>query len=136
MHCDSDDTGSSYFDSYDGFIRLYDARKPLIPLTELDMGGGVWRIKWHPEEQRNRDLLAACMHAGFKICRFSSDITASREFGPDRRVVNGGHIIKTFDKHESLAYGVDWSYSGRDESGDTTIASCSFYDHALHIWKG
>ncbi len=41
-----------------------------MPLTEVDVGGGAWRIKWHPSSARKHDLLVASMHDGFKVVRF------------------------------------------------------------------
>ena len=38
---------------------------------------------------------------------------------------------------ESLAYGVDYVYKA-DHDSDTMegyIASCSFYNHLMHVWK-
>jgi diphthamide biosynthesis protein 7 len=32
------------------------------PLTEVETGGGIWRIKWHPTKKDT--LLSASMHAG------------------------------------------------------------------------
>jgi WD40 repeat protein len=121
--------------SYDATVRLFDFRKPLKPLSQADIGGGAWRVKWHPSSSRADDLLVAAMHDGFKIVRFSgigsrSNLTAS---------ANGGdwEIIKRYDEHKSLAYGVDWSYkSSQDQTSETLIASASFYDHALHLWRG
>ena len=51
--------------SYDERARLWDARMLRAPLVEHECGGGVWRLKWHPE--RRDVLLAACMHAGFAV---------------------------------------------------------------------
>ena len=126
----------SYSSSYDGFVRLYDARKPLTAMAQVNVEGGVWRVKWHPDQRRSCDLLTACMHSGFKIVRFSSSIISTTLLGTQNETDHEGNVIKTFDKHESLAYGVDWSYSSENESGDSTIASCSFYDHMLHVWEG
>ncbi|KAF8445936.1 WD-40 repeat-containing protein [Boletus edulis BED1] len=120
--------------SYDSKVRLFDARKPLRPLTDVDVGGGAWRVKWHPSVERKHDLLVACMHDGFKVVRFH----ASRN-GPEESLFAGDtshEITKRFDQHESLAYGVDWSFRHHQGKGDTLIASCSFYDCALHLWSG
>ena len=35
------------------------------PLNDIDIGGGIWRLKWEPGSG-NR-LLAACMHNGFHV---------------------------------------------------------------------
>ncbi|KAG8987658.1 hypothetical protein FRB90_003223 [Tulasnella sp. 427] len=42
--------------SYDSTVRLFDTRKPLRPLLQMDVGGGAWRVKWHPSEKRRNDL--------------------------------------------------------------------------------
>lgn len=113
--------------SYDNTVRLFDTRKPLLPLMQANVDGGAWRVKWHPDELRKADLLVACMHDGFKIVRFNS-----HDFeGSD----TGYTVTERFDKHESLAYGADWSFAGRKQEG-SLVASCSFYDHTLHLWRG
>lgn len=119
--------------SYDNTVRLYDARKPLVPLTQADVGGGAWRVKWHPSPSRKNDLLVACMHDGFKVVRFggigdSSDFSSASAREWD--------VVKRFDKHKSLAYGVDWSFAEPNKDGDTLVASCSFYDHTMRLWRG
>ncbi|KAH9937709.1 WD-40 repeat-containing protein [Fomitopsis serialis] len=115
--------------SYDNTVRLFDVRKPLVPVVEADVGGGAWRVKWHPSPERKTDLLVACMHDGFKIVRFGLG-GESEPSGKQWDVVN------RFDQHESLAYGVDWSFARGSVGGDTLVASCSFYDHKLHLWRG
>ncbi|BGP21770.1 hypothetical protein JCM10295v2_000645 [Rhodotorula toruloides] len=118
--------------SYDSRIRLFDRRKPLIPLTEFDAGGGIWRLKWHPTDPRR--LLVAGMHGGFKVVNFDG-LALNGGVDPDGSLAPGeGKLHARFDKHESLAYGVDWSDGGKPEAGRDLIASCSFYDHALHLW--
>ena len=104
------------------------------PLTDVDVGGGAWRAKWHPSAERKHDLLVACMHDGFKVVRFHTFSNSSEEssFADG----TGHEIAKRFDQHESLAYGVDWSFQHHEGGGDTLIASCSFYDCALHLWSG
>jgi len=111
--------------SYDNTVKLFDTRNPLIPLVAMDVGGGAWRVKWHPSPARRNDLLVACMHDGFKIVRYMFD----RPESPC------GEILKRFDAHKSLAYGADWSFSA-DQEDKTLIGSCSFYDHKLHLWSG
>jgi len=113
--------------SYDEKVRLFDTRVPFRPLQEVHVGGGVWRVKWHPSEDRLNDLLVACMHNGFKVIQFDPGFpdVASEKF----------EVLRRFDRHGSLAYGADWSFaSGGDNS--SLIASCSFYDHSLHLWRG
>jgi len=103
---------------------LFDTRYFSIPLTEIDVGGGAWRVKWHPCSARRTDLLVACMHDGFKIIRFALDHGSAH-----------GEVVKRFDTHKSLAYGADWSFNPREDD-KTLIATCSFYDHKLHLWSG
>ena len=111
--------------SYNDSVQLFDARKPLTPLVQADVGGGAWRVKWHPTEDRKNDLLVACMHDGFKVVRFGEDFSGDPQ------------IVKRYDEHKSLAYGVDWSYAQPiNSNGDTLIGSCSFYDHKMDLWIG
>ncbi|OCH96160.1 WD-40 repeat-containing protein [Obba rivulosa] len=122
--------------SYDNTVRLFDTRRPLTPLTEADVGGGAWRVKWHPSPERKRDLLVACMHDGFKIIRFGLDLPDFSDETSTYRVEGElWGVVKRFDEHQSLAYGVDWSF-GDGGAEDTLIASCSFYDHTLRTWRG
>ena len=94
-------------------------------MSTVDVGGGAWRVKWHPSLARKYDLLVACMHDGFKICSPTSSVDEKPEW----------QVMKHFDAHESLAYGVDWSFD-MEQDGQTLVASCSFYDHKLHLWSG
>ncbi|KAH7911202.1 WD40-repeat-containing domain protein [Hygrophoropsis aurantiaca] len=114
--------------SYDDTVRLFDMRKPLVPVLEADVGGGAWRVKWHPHASRKEDLLVACMHDGFKILKMDVSLGNSSEIRWE--------VAKRFDAHTSLAYGVDWSFEDVDDVDDTLIGSCSFYDHMLHLWRG
>lgn len=115
-------------------MRIFDTRKPLVHVTQVEVGGGAWRVKWHPSASRSTDLLVACMHDGFKVIRFGPST-----FAPDTTAHDDRHdesdIVNRFDAHESLAYGVDWAHK-TENADDTLIASCSFYDHVLYTWKG
>jgi diphthine methyl ester acylhydrolase len=123
--------------SYDNAVRLFDARKPLTPLIQTDVGGGAWRVKWHPSPSRVHDLLVAAMHDGFKIVSFRFRDIGNISGSPSSGIVENSEIRKRYDEHRSLAYGGDWSYQTlHDQAGQTLIASASFYDHALHLWRG
>ncbi|KAL7285314.1 hypothetical protein ACG7TL_000409 [Trametes sanguinea] len=119
--------------SYDNTVRLFDTRKPLVPLTQVDVGGGAWRVKWHPSPTRRNDLLVACMHDGFKVVRL--DLNGENPSSTLPSSEQPWEVIKRFDKHESLAYGVDWSVAGDRGDDGTLVASCSFYDHTLYLWR-
>ncbi|WWC97067.1 hypothetical protein V866_003944 [Kwoniella sp. B9012] len=122
--------------SYDENLRIFDTRQPSQPLTTIHMGGGIWRTKFHPSSERKDHILNACMHDNFKIVQLSNN---TMDLQPEENKV-GGEIIRTFEDHESLAYGVDWSRvperAGEEGKEGTLIASCSFYDHAMHLWRG
>ena len=115
-------------------MRIFDLRKPQIRLTSVEVGGGAGRVKWHPSQKRQADLLVACMHDGFKVVRFSHSIVG--EQSTTEEDTQEWQIMKRFDEHTSLAYGVDWSYADIPDKSDSISASCSFYDHALHTWRG
>jgi len=68
------------------------------------------------------------MHGGFKVVRLGEDILS---LSSDNE---GCEIVKSFDGHASLAYGADWSRSPETVER-SLIASCSFYDHAMHVWR-
>ncbi|KAF8489573.1 WD40-repeat-containing domain protein [Gautieria morchelliformis] len=114
--------------SYDSTVRLFDTRQLSRPVTHAQVGGGAWRVKWHPDAARKHHLLVACMHDGFKVVDF--DPLTSNDTNPSC----SWRISARFDRHESLAYGVDWSHAPASEKG-SLIASCSFYDHSLHLWR-
>ncbi|WWC68733.1 uncharacterized protein I206_102667 [Kwoniella pini CBS 10737] len=120
--------------SYDENLRIFDTRSPKEPLTTIHLGGGIWRTRFHPSFSRKNEILNGCMHDNFKIVKLSESIinlisnSTSNEEGE-------GEIIKVFEEHDSLAYGCDWSRLPENKHG-SLIASCSFYDHAMHLWRG
>jgi len=109
--------------SYDEKLRVWDMRMSGLPVVQMEMGlgGGVWRLKWHPLDKRL--VLAACMHHGFVVVRVEGD---------------NMEVVEEYKGHESLAYGADW-YQGtwkREKSEFRSLAAtCSFYDKALHVWE-
>lgn len=114
-------------------LRLWDRRKALRPVLtqEIDVGGGVWRIKWREptagDAGGERLLALACMHAGAAVLRFGVE---------DRGVLAAGELVSRHTGHQSMAYGIDWCRPGcgTDDNASMLLASCSFYDHALHLW--
>ena len=92
------------------------------------------------------------MHGGFKVFRLDEALVgktdaSSTEGGKEEEKEKEGkgetwgegwELIKRFDEHESLAYGVDWSRIPEEEGGGggTVIGSCSFYDHEAKLWRG
>jgi diphthamide biosynthesis protein 7 len=110
--------------SYDERLRIVDLRMPTTELCALPLGGGVWCARWHPRDPGA--ILTACMHNGFHIARAGGDQlehVASYE----------GHGVG-----DALAYGADWSHAPAHDTstGPARLlgATCSFYDHALHLW--
>ncbi|KXN73190.1 WD40 repeat-like protein [Conidiobolus coronatus NRRL 28638] len=104
--------------SYDEAVRLFDTRKMERPYEKIDLGGGVWRLKWHPDATKSNLLLAACMNNGYHII----DIRESANF-----------VKNSYHHHKSLAYGVDWCPSNVQPQKDW-VACASFYDHLFSIW--
>ncbi|UJR22576.1 hypothetical protein I4U23_025623 [Adineta vaga] len=129
--------------SFDEYLRLWDKRQMTNPIKDIKLGGGVWKIKPHP--LNHELLLCACMQNGFVIV--------------DLKILN---ILCHYKQHGSLAYGCDWQTSDsinqlselmddcmNVETTTTTtttsdtakilsesvIASCSFYDKTVHVWK-
>lgn len=100
----------------------------------MDIGGGAWRVKWHPSPGRKADLLVACMHDGFKVLRMSEDLLAPTA-SPSEPGSQSYETLVRFDEHASLAYGADWSYADGHSDEKSLVASCSFYDHTLHTWR-
>jgi diphthamide biosynthesis protein 7 len=90
--------------SYDEHVRLYDYRKMDEPLSKVSVGGGVWRIKWHPstwsgdctESSCLRKLLVAAMHGGCRVVNFPSLDGGREEYTSEEAC-----ILSEFSAHES-----------------------------------
>ena len=107
-----------YSGSYDETLHKWDTRSIKTPLSSLNMGGGIWRIRQSASVghySTGRLIATACMHAGFKLV--------------DKDEIK----IVTDYEHGSLAYGID--FKSLNVSETITLASCSFYDHMLRIWN-
>lgn len=123
--------------SYDDHIRSLDLRMmgdmiypgnnvPVMSLSELNLGGGVWRFSELPESLKknqpaNKDtLMVCCMYDGAKVVTMDES-TSSQGF----EYFRVQHYLKS--GHESICYGGDWS--------PQFIATCSFYDKSLQLWN-
>ena len=115
-------TGILATGSYDEHIRVWDVRWPAVPTMTADTraGGGVWRLAWRDAETP-RTLLAACMHASFVVARVAGGSVS---------------ITETYTKHggDNLAYGAAWWVGGAADGGEL-IATASFYDSTVHVWR-
>lgn len=100
-----------YLCSYDEKVRLWDSRHLKRCITETDVNGGVWRLKWHPYNKNV--VLAACMYGGFRILRVEDKV----------------EVISEYLEHESIAYGADWKF----DDILSMVATCSFYDCVMHV---
>jgi len=118
--------------SYDEYVRLWDLRSLKAPVSTCAVGGGVWRLKWHPSHPI---IAVAAMHNGAHLLDISDQAAP---------VVAGASYMR----HGSMAYGIDWCHSDptalaaaeteeERHAGNhrPLLASCSFYDSALHMWR-
>ncbi|TAQ87205.1 hypothetical protein B7494_g4443 [Chlorociboria aeruginascens] len=139
------DTGSDGWllltGSYDDHVRVYrayDFRRPIV-LTELYIGGGVWRLKLLDDAHTglvgtpalSKDevvfrILASCMYAGAKIL----EVYGSQHGEWQIRIVGEVNI------HKSMCYASDVQ-PGKTIAWDEKkiCVSTSFYDKLLCVWK-
>lgn len=127
--------------SYDETICLLDTRylvssKP--PSRSQELGGGIWRIKWHP--YKDERLLVAAMHGGCRVVGVDNwenvvDNDCDHE-NDEEDAQFSFHVTKEFCQHESMAYGADWLVCKHPTRNGffEAAASCSFYDRAVFLW--
>ncbi|KAG5680379.1 hypothetical protein PVAND_009888 [Polypedilum vanderplanki] len=100
--------------SYDENLCLYDMRNLKQTVNEINLHGGIWRIKKSPI---NDDLLVACMYHNFSIVNCTNGSLS---------------LIGEYNEHKSICYGCHWSYQIYDNNHQI-FATCSFYDHRLSV---
>jgi len=98
--------------SYDEHVRVFDTRMTKTPVAVCHVGGGAWRLRWHPSDSKR--LLVAAMHTG------AAELQIGDAFVPT--------ITQQFIQHTSMVYDVSWCV------GNSLAASCSFYDRLLCVW--
>ena len=118
--------------SYDGSLRLWDTRNMSRPacLTSTPLGGGVWRVKWHPDANRANTLVAACMRGGVHVVEVDMGGLEAKEDGSGdgdggiETLPTGAASVLQYTEHgtENLAYGVDWLQSAHT-SADTSAGA-------------
>ncbi|EFA76071.1 WD40 repeat-containing protein [Heterostelium album PN500] len=118
IHCHPHRENIVAVGSYDENLRVWDLRSMRSPVSTTALGGGVWRVKWHPSSDKQDQLVTACMGGAFNKLTFNNELTSA-----DIETYNG--------QHQSIAYGVDWSSSSENQY----IGCCSFYDKLLSIWS-
>ncbi|CAG9461288.1 unnamed protein product [Pedinophyceae sp. YPF-701] len=121
--------------SYDQHLRVWDVRAPGQPVlaAALDTGGGVWRLKEHPES--GDVALTASMHGGFCCVRGLSGTAPAVACVYEQ----GATCPDAMPDQPALAYGCDWYRGGvggvgTDEDG-WLVATASFYDQEMRIWS-
>ena len=137
--CHSDDTRETFLitGSYDEIIRVLvlDPNGRWKSIVEKCLKGGVWRLKLlaggadsvgREVPKISYHVLASCMHAGAKLLEVCSDKSGW--------LIN---VLAECTEHESMNYGSD--ATGIMEAGDSsiscTVASTSFYDRKLCVWR-
>ena len=129
--------------SYDETLCLLDTRylstkQPVSRSKEL--GGGIWRIKWHPYKEER--MLVAAMHGGCRVVEVGNWDSLEDEDEPSYDNLNdyeaqfSFQVTKEFCEHESMAYGADWLVCQHPTRNGffEAAASCSFYDRAVFLW--
>lgn len=136
--------------SYDESLSIWDLRRLVRPVSSISLGGGVWRLRWLPtlniyQNSANVDspsnngqeayLAVAAMHAGFKVVRVSQSGEMSACSVEETSSYWGPHKGSDDGKFPPLAYGIDWAVGPIAKSQSALVASCTFYDNCVSLWK-
>lgn len=101
--------------SYDEKFRLWDVRNWKQPVvTSPSVGGGAWRLRWHPGAKGIAAL--ACMYMGFSVWNTDGVVELAREE----------------DRGANIAYGVEWI--GNDHLVTTTFSKVSSVKLSRWVW--
>lgn len=125
--------------SYDEYLRIYHTTRRGRVLTELCLGGGVWRLQMLKAENTTQGsgldsqewrflILASCMHGGTRVVRVSGD--GKSQWGIE--------VLAEFTEHESMNYASDAWKGGQGEKEKESNLLClssSFYDRRVCIWR-
>ena len=109
--------------SYDEKLRIFDTRQFKQPITEINLGGGIWRIK--PSSKSPNILLVACMYLNFSIVDIKYEVENKDQFKLK--------LVGELNEHDSICYGCDWSTVVKQDY--QYFATCSFYDHKLCLCR-
>jgi diphthine methyl ester acylhydrolase len=102
--------------SYDERMRIIDTRLPKSSVSDLNLKGGIWRMRVNPWNENK--ILVACMYHNFSFVDMDEKFSLS--------------LADKFEEHSSICYGCDWSYK-QGMKGEQYFATCSFYDHKMCI---
>ena len=106
-----------------------------------NLGGGIWRMKWHPYTS-NRMLVGA-MHGGCCVLNFhgtSLDGGRSNDASIDDGIsIYNEHwtmkCTKYFQEHESMVYGADWLvYPHPTQNGYFEAAARCVHCDYIHLF--
>jgi hypothetical protein len=131
------------------------------PAATLHVGGGVWRTKWFSSGTKGGGgggvqdddwcLALACMQGGSCIAQYSSSssIASSDSDGTPcslaKALTHPQDPSLLTERHLAYGIGVLHEKEGEKQQGGgndnpqqkqgALLASCSFYENSVHLWK-